>query len=506
MGQEVELKLSLPPSLLPALRRHPLFQAARRAATTATLINTYYDTPAQDLANARIALRTRKRGRSWVQTVKSQSDSSGGLSSRPEWEYPYLGAFDFAAVGDVRTRSVLERHADALTPLFTTNFRRETRRLTRGEGVSVLLMVDRGSIVADGREEPLCEIELELESGCAADLFELAIELAETLPVRPENASKAERGLRLFRNQPLVAVKAAPSPISRDDSPLAAFSKIAHSCLAQWQANAAGAADSEAPEFVHQMRVALRRLRSALGLFAPALPDGWAARWSQEFAAAADELGEARDIDVLHEELLAPILADDRCPANVRGLARKVIGARDRARKHVRRNLSAQGQGLRVLRFARDLEALQSNPLDASADLSTYAGMQLDRLRKRARKRWLAAAHGSPEGLHYLRISLKRLRYGVEFFDPLCAKTPLLDFVGKLARAQESLGYLNDLAVAAGRLHGWAGKNAQLHAAVAFVMGWHGPRSQRLRARILPAVEKLLWATPPWRGNGKQGR
>ena len=503
MSQEIELKLSLPASALPALRRHPLISTAPKATTTATLINTYYDTPEQDLAANRVALRTRKRGRQWLQTVKAQVASVGGLSARPEWEHRYLGAFDFTVVTDPETQALLERHATELTPLFTTNFRRETRRLTPRHGASVLLMIDRGTISANGREEPLCELELELEEGSNADLFALAIELAETLPLRPEDASKAERGLRLFRNQAVKARKADPSPVAPGDSPVTAFRKIAHSCLGQWQANASGAAQSEAPEFVHQMRVSLRRLRSALKLFDPALPPGWAASWSAELAATADELGEARDIDVLHEELLAPILADDQCPENVRLLAQEVMAARDKARLHVRKCVTAQGQGHRMLRFAADVEALQSNPLDASASLPAYAAMQLDRLRKRARKRWQAAAEGEPEGLHDLRISMKRVRYGVEFFAPLCPPRAHARYAKALAGVQESLGFINDLDVGAQRLAGWAGKDANLQAAAAFVMGWHGPASQRVRQQVLPATAKLLWGAPPWKAARK---
>ncbi len=499
MSQEVELKLALPAAALPALKKHPLLRQAEAVGRAVTLANTYYDTPEMALSDARIALRTRKQGRRWLQTIKGYRASLGGLSSRPEWEQPYLGAFDFSHVDDETTRHELEARADALTPLFTTDFRRETRCLRPAPEVEILLMLDRGSITAGERSEAICELELELVRGSAGDLYKLARTLAETLPLRPEDDSKAERGLRLYRDETRLPLKAGPSPLAAGQSPLQAFRAVAFDCLRQWQRNGSGAAVSDAPEFVHQMRVGLRRLRSALKLFAPALPAVWAQHWSDELGQAADELGEARDIDVLHEELLAPILTDNACPPTVQALAGQVIAARDEARRHVRSHLNGPGQGRRMLGFAAEASELCGTTLDASADLTAFARLQLDDLRKRARKRWRRAAGGDAAALHELRIALKRLRYAIEFFAPLFPPRRAKTFQGALSRAQEALGYLNDVEVGNARLAGWAGDDPVLREGATFVAGWHAALGRRVRRRILPRVAELLDGRPPWR-------
>lgn len=499
MSEEIELKLALEPSALPALRRHPLVRTAPRHAPTRTLSNAYFDTPGMDLATLRIALRTRRQGRQWLQTVKGYRASTGGLSARPEWEHPYLGAFDFSVVDDPLIRTQLEQHAERLTPLFSTDFRRETRRLQPDQDTEILLMIDQGTIAAGDRTEAICELELELLRGTPADLYALAQALAENLPLRPEDESKAERGLRLYRGETRRPQRAAPSPLRPELTPLEAFRLVARDCLGQWQRNASGAAESEAPEFVHQMRVGLRRLRSALKLFAPALPADWAVFWARELGEAADELGEARDIDVLHEELLGPILGDQACPDAVRALAEKVLSARDAARGEVRARLHGAGQGRRMIAIAATLDTLAAQGLDACADLTTFARLQLTDLRRRARKRWRAAAGGDASAVHELRIAFKRLRYALEFFAPLFPAKRVRAYQKALVAAQTSLGYLNDIEVGNGRLAAWAGDDPALREAAAFVAGWHGALGQRVRRRILPEADALLRARAPWR-------
>ncbi len=502
MSEEVELKLSLPTTAVAALKRHPIVRGASREGRAQALANTYFDTPEMELSARRIALRTRRQGQRWLQTVKGHRASTGGLSSRPEWEHPYLGAFDFTVVDDEATRAILDDCAERLTPLFTTDFRRETRRIAPAEDVEILMMIDQGEIRSAGQVEPICELELELVAGRAQDLYALAGSLAECLPLRPEDDSKAERGLRLYRGEVRRPIRSGPSPLAPEQSPLDAFRLIALDCLAQWQRNASGAAADASPEFIHQMRVGLRRLRSAVKLFGPTLPPEWVSHWSGELAAAADELGEARDIDVLHGELLAPILTDESCPPSVARLAERVIAARDEARARVRERLDGPGQGRRMIGVAAEIAGLKGSVLDASADITTFARLQLTALRKQARKRWSKARDGVPEAVHDLRISLKRLRYAIEFFEPLFPPGRVRRFRKAMAIAQEDLGYLNDIEVGNQRLAGWAEGDPLLEQGAAFVAGWHGALGRKVRRRILPETGELLDASPPWAGRG----
>ncbi len=500
MSREIELKLTLPQKALPALRRHPLIADAPRDGRSVTLENTYFDTPELELRERRMAVRTRKAGTRWLQTVKCAAESIGGLSARPEWEQPYVnGAFDFSAIDSDDVRSRLENLQPQLVPVFTTHFKRETCILTPREGVKVLAMIDNGQIEAGAHTRPLCELELELVEGDPRELYALALQLAENLPLTPENVSKAERGYRLYSNHALRPAKARPSRLAAEQSPVDAFRIIAFDCLALWQTNESGARESDDPEFIHQLRVALRRLRSALRLFGPALPAAFVERWSQGLQDAADGLGAARDLDVMLAEVLSPVAESGLADDATQRLIAMAIDRRDREKAAAREQLLAASHGRQMLALAADLFALQSDSLVKSANLTTFARLQLSQLRKRARKRFVAAADLHPEKLHELRVALKRLRYGIEFLLPLLPEKATVRFANEIAEVQETLGYLNDEIVARNRLKAWAGKDPELRSGAAFVAGWHAPRIDRVRKSVLPSLESVLWGKAPWR-------
>jgi len=498
MSQEIELKLSLPRKALPALRRHPLFAAATRQGNAVTLDNTYYDTPKLELKARKVAVRTRRHGRQWLQTVKCAAESAGGLTQRPEWEQPYDGAFDFSAIDAPRVRKLLNRLQDELVPVFTTRFRRETRLYAPSEAVRILMMIDTGEVLAGERSEPICELELELAAGQPLDLLLLACELVADIPLLPNDISKAERGYRLHLGAAPEPCRAGASRIDPGQDPVDAFRTLASDCLRQWQANAVGAADSTDPEFIHQLRVALRRLRSLLRVFAPALPGELVADWDERLRHNADRFGDARDLDVLYEEILTPVAAGaDQDPAIAR-LVACVGAARDEAREAALHGLDPAAQGRLLIGFTAALHALPHTSLTGAVDLRTFARLQLDRLRKKVRRRHEAASALVPGRLHALRIALKRLRYGVEFFAPLMPAKAGARYLDDVTRAQTALGFINDVDVARERLAAWAGNDAELRAAAAFICGWHGPRYARLARRALRDLEPLLWGKTPW--------
>lgn len=499
MSQEIELKLALPARALATLRRHPLLQAAQKVGKTTTLDNTYYDTAELTLKARKVAIRTRRQGRQWLQTVKCAAVSTGGLTSRPEWEGPYAGHFDFSAVNVPEVARLLHKHHDHLVPVFTTRFRRETRLYAPRDGVRILLMTDTGTIDAGERQAPICELELELVEGSALDLLDLACTLARDLPLTPSDVSKAERGYRLFLGQRETPATTVSSPLAAGQGVIEGFREQAFACLRQWQANAAAlAAGNDDPEFIHQLRVALRRLRALLRIFAPALPAGFHDEWNARLRDCAATVAEARDLDVLHETLLAPVIGDELVSEDISlsGLLAISEDARRSAREEALRKLNDAGQGLAMLEFTAALHRLPATAPQPS--LHDFACARLDHLRKKARRRFEAAAGLAPTRLHALRIALKHLRYGTEFFAPFMSNKAGKHYLASLAKAQNTLGYLNDVDVGRARLSGWADDLRPLQAAAAFVTGWHAPRYARYRRRILDELRPLLWGKKPW--------
>lgn len=500
MSLEIELKLALPKTAVAALRRHPLLATAQKCGNARTLVNTYFDTPALTLHARRVALRQRKQGRQTLQTVKCEAGSTGGLSSRPEWEQPFVERFDFSAIDDTELADRLRALADDLVPVFTTRFRRETWRVIPSDNTEILLVIDSGTIEAGSREAPICEVELELVRGDPSALFDLACQLAVDVPLIPADRSKAERGYRLFTDAAETPVRAGKSPLLARHTPVEAFRALAGDCLHQWQANALMACEHDDPDYIHQLRIALRRLRVLFRVFEPALPAPWVARWLDMLRDTGNEMGEARNFDVFVNDVLDPATPAPFMPNGLLDdLRAHAITHRDTAREHARARLTQAETGARMLSLARELNALTGNPLDASADLTTFARLQLHALRKRARKRFAAAHALTPADLHDLRVRLKQLRYAAEFFAPLFDAKAIKRYVSKVGQAQDQLGYLNDVHIACTLMLDWADATPALAGAVHFLIGWHASLSERMRRRARVDIEMTIRDAPPWK-------
>lgn len=508
MAQEIELKLAFAPAQRAALLRHPLLAQANKAAPTQILINTYFDTPDFALRAAKVAVRTRKAGRRWLQTVKCAAASLGGLASRPEWEQPYRNQrFDFSAVDHAPTAALLAAHAEAIVPVFTTSFKRETLAITAADGSVILAMIDIGEIEANGATEPICELELELAEGNPQHLLEIAITLAEQVPLLPENASKAERGFRLFRAEPRSAVRAARSTLQPGMSLDEAFKRLGFEMLNAWQANAGGALQHTEPEFTHQMRVALRRLRTLLRLFAPLLPDGQAAAWQDALGELAACTGRQRDLDVIGEVVIAPAQAHD-AHALCETLRTQLDREATDSRAALLTLLSSPQAGVQMLRMAAFLHRAQ---IADTTPLTDFAALSLSALRKAVKAQHARAlATGEEHALHALRIRLKRLRYTLEFFAPLFPGKDTLRYQKQLTHALDELGYLNDLASADQLLGEWAIHTSpampKLAEARAYLRGWHARRRHRVAARALARVGSLLDQGACWKALKHSGK
>lgn len=500
MSNEIELKLAIPQRALARLRRHPLITACPQLGRAMTLENVYFDTPELGLKQQRIALRTRKAGRRWLQTVKAAAVSTGGLSSRPEWEQPYDGSFDFSAIDNPLIRKQLARHSGDLQPVFSTHFRRETRVWSPRPETRILLMIDSGKVIVGEHSLPICELELELAQGTPRDLLLFARQLASDLPLLPDDVSKAERGFRLHLGEQPKAARTQASDIAADMTPVEAFRALAFACIRQWQANASGAAQGGGAEFLHQLRVSQRRLRSLLGLFEPALPGDFVSRWSRALKHNANRFGDTRDLDVLAGELLPAVRGTNAAEESTLHLLRQRLDTEHAAAsQHAQAALDPAEQGRLLIDLMCDLFDLPSNDLIGSVDLRSFAALQLERLRKRASRRLAKARDLVPEHLHALRIAFKQLRYGLEFFSPLLPKKACASYLAALVRTQDALGFINDVDVARTRFAVWSADDPALREAAAFVCGWHGPRHAKLSRRAVREAAPLLRrAEVPW--------
>ena len=265
--EEVEIKLELSAAAFDALAIGDLF------AGKPTIIRqhaTYFDTPDHGLANAGFSLRIRKSDGKRLQTIKRDAGSAAGLFVRQEWEREVRG--DRPVLDEATPIAALVANANGnanagIMPLFSID---NERRLWTIDDVEIAL--DRARIVAGERETSFYELEIELKDGDFAQLFALAHRLVTTAGVRLSVLSKAQRGYRLLGAAP-VAARAAPIMLAAPITAQAAFAVIARACMVQFRLNEALLLATADPVALHQARVALRRLRSALSLNKAMLAD-----------------------------------------------------------------------------------------------------------------------------------------------------------------------------------------------------------------------------------------
>jgi len=164
------------------------------------LVSTYYDTDDLYLSKQGLGLRMRQINEYYLQTVKTSGSVKEGLHQREEWEHELDGPeWDLASLKLTPLVTMIDDSKcwSSITPLFTTDFWRETLQLTLAEGTQVELAYDRGEVRAGGLSTVIHEIELELKSGDSQQLSVLATILCQQLPISPSDISKAQMGYEL---------------------------------------------------------------------------------------------------------------------------------------------------------------------------------------------------------------------------------------------------------------------------------------------------------------------
>jgi inorganic triphosphatase YgiF len=306
MEKEIELKLRVAPDDMSVLRNHPQFVEAFHSPAHATLNSVYFDSDDRSLREHGLTLRVRQIGTERVQTVKSVSHGSDWFE-RSEWEQtiegdqPDLTSLTDTALGPILTDSV----RNALKPVFETRIERTTYKRNEN-GTNIVVAVDEGQIIANDLSCPVSEIELELKQGATAELFEIARAINDIVPAQLDVKSKSERGYDLIDKR-LVAVEKADNPIISEGMGAGrAFTIIGRACLRHLVANTAATLDRDT-EALHQMRVALRRLRASISLFSDFLDDDKIVTIRTEMKWLAHEFGPARNLDTHIFEVLKPL-------------------------------------------------------------------------------------------------------------------------------------------------------------------------------------------------------
>jgi len=462
---ETELKLQLLPEHIDRFRGSNVL--AESALEELALDNVYYDTSDHLLQRHGMALRLRQVGGHWLQTLKTQGVSRGAVRRRGEWETPARvvrgrGRIDVARFMNSPLTALLQKHQgrSSLVPIFQTHVTRTVWSIQRGSA-AVEVALDVGEIEAEYQQqtlrEAICEIELELKGGArngeSAVLLELALELIDAngrapLVLVPVTRSKAERGYQLVSRETPSAVKASAKAIIghvlRGATTATALRSVVTDGLAVLSANVEHLLRHDDAEYVHQARVALRRVRSAVRLFDRDQCD-MPQSLAQQFRWFGRTLGETRDWDVITEETLPSLTESIGVDATEALIARA-----DRKRQRARQKVRAAARTVRYSTLVLDGEkwclTTASTP---PRTLRDAAARDLQRACKKLFKeaRFFGALTSGQR--HQVRILAKRLRYALDLFAVALPKQTTARYIDALSELQDVLGLLNDASVAA---------------------------------------------------------
>ncbi|MBC8021556.1 MAG: inorganic triphosphatase, partial [Burkholderiales bacterium] len=306
---EVELKLALDPADVARFRAASAL--AGITPETKQMDAIYLDTRNREIARNAMALRLRRSGDRWMQCLKAGPGAAGGLHSRSEWEHerpgPELDLSLFRDTPLAKLPSVKTLH-DRLSTVFRVTCERTAWTVEPSPGTRLEVSLDQGEVRCGKRAEALCEVEIECLEGDAARVFDVALLLGEAVVLRPSPITKAHRGYRLLRGKPLRPLRAEAARVGCDMKPAEVAAAIVAAGLEQLQGNEEGLLRTPDPEFVHQARVAIRRMRSALRMFRKPIGAKRADAWRAELGQAARSLGLARDWDVFVLETLPAIV------------------------------------------------------------------------------------------------------------------------------------------------------------------------------------------------------
>lgn len=479
---ETELVLALTERAARGLIRLPIMQEGKLQRRSLRAI--YFDTDSRDLWARRIGLRIRREGGGWMQTAKW---TGAGLLDREELNLPLAGRLASAvpALDPAGLPPAALDRLDRLHAQFETIVQRSSWRIPHQASL-VEICLDRGQIRhRNGDERPICEVELELIEGQASSLWSLALQILDAFPGEAwlEPRSKAERGMGLMlsseeRLEALLASASRSTSPASPNRPAAALDAALRQALGQGFLQIARcmreADEAQEPEGPHQLRVAVRRLRSVLRLLRPFLESPDWQRTQDDLRWLANAAGDCRELDVLRLTLLEPIAA--RLPGDA--ALQTALQLTEDARRAAHEQL---GKDLRSDRAQRLLVGLgqasqASLPALAAMDTRAFAAAQLQVLRKKIRRRevHVAANPESADALHELRLAHKAMRYAASWLGEIGDRDEARRLRRRSAKAQELLGEAQDVATSLPRLAGLL-KDAEpvLRArALALVEGW----------------------------------
>ena len=513
---ELELKFAVPSYQQSILRKNIDTKTAQQQRLSAY----YFDTPNQDLAKKGIALRIRFEDSQWVQTLKTAGD---GVAKRVELNtvLSLTGTPDTldvsrlvpdvslitepTVVAQLTNIMPLDELAQALTVQYFTDVERTSRQIKKNNSrIEIAYDIGKVGIGRLNSQKPannhgltqsdIHEIEFELLEGDPSDLIEVAKTWCKKYKLYLSTVTKAQRGSLLLANKQFAEpVKAdlAVLQLHKGISQFAFLQAVVNNCLVQILPNASAIAEgSPDGNLVHQLRVGIRRLRTALKHFKFA-PDYIDPNWLMVLKQTFSLLGEYRDKEILQIKT-QPLLESVGAP-HVEWSTAVDIMPIDAVRANDFQILLLELIGFTHLPVPADNPKAKATVAKKLEKLFTAIAAASDKF-----------ASLDTESQHGVRKDLKSLRYVSEFAAPLFASqtngkkgkkaTKLNAFLQYLEPAQDVLGEYNDNVVG----HANYLEKAKTDPNALFAVGWFSGREQASAEQCAVSLKTVKNAPKFW--------
>ncbi|MBI1446921.1 CYTH and CHAD domain-containing protein [Acinetobacter sp. AC1-2] len=485
---EVELKFQLPESKKKSVQQYLKKHKAQQIHLQAK----YYDTPDRLLAKNGMALRLRKENDLWVQTFKAAGQSHlhrveeevflGKCVQEPDLNLELYQ--DNKVVTDL-LNTALGKEAKKLSLQFETDVQR-TYHVFEADNTAIEVCLDDGVVKTATAQSIICEVEFELKQGAVKTLIQFAQQWINRYTLWLDVRSKAERGNLLALGQAASpAVHAKALTLNKDITAEQALKKIVENCLGQFLPNMAAIADGIAEaEHIHQARVSLRRLRSALKHFS-----SWSNEvnplWEEQIAELFRQLGDTRDEDAIRTEVL-PIIKQHGSPELLLPVSAQPL-----------KELSILFTSSDTIKLLLDLLAFAYSEEDSKnkrGGLKKHIKKSLDKLHHKVISNAEHFSELEVTQQHKIRKTAKQLRYCVEFISSLYSDQKVQQYLKQLQPVQNTLGQYNDLFIAEGIFN----KAVENDSSFWFALGWVKAKQPHLQKRSAKALQTFSQAETFW--------
>jgi CHAD domain-containing protein/uncharacterized protein YjbK len=442
--------------------------------TPVDVVDRYLDTPDWQVFRAGWAYRWRDTAGERTLGLKSVVRRDSRIQTRDEVEQAV------AAFPDEHDRvpggPVAEQLNDVdqreLRELFQVHNHRQQFNIRTAQGALIELAIDHATITATAPHTKLApgrlefdELEMELKEGTEQALRQLAGAVQERFGLRSSRLSKFERGWQTAGLSPPWRQQTHDSPDSDlplgvDDPVITLAYRFLREQFQQVLFCEPRAWEGLDLEGVHQMRVATRRMRAAFRALKSVLPAAEIRELAADFKVVAAALGEVRDLDVYLENFaqdVAEVSEDER--AHLADFQQHVVQQRQEARDALLACFDSPAYERLKQRFAALVDSDPPQSLwqeVGSLTIRDAASKIIPKRHKKVLRAGRAIGPSAPDdALHALRIDCKRLRYLLEFVQPVYGKS-LVGFVRRLKGLQDLLGEFQDACVATQRLRAYA--------------------------------------------------